>query len=112
MNALRSAVLAARFLLELGALAALAWWGFRRDGGWILRTALGIGAPLLAAAVWGLLIAPRARQRLPDPWLLVAELAVFAAAGAALAASGRPGWGSGFVLLAALTSVLVRVWGL
>src|SRR5215211_3227281 len=41
--------LALRFLLELCALVALGYWSFKGGGGPIMKLALGIGAPLLAA---------------------------------------------------------------
>lgn len=51
------------FLLELCALAALGYWGLRTASGPATKAALGIGAPLLAAVLWGLFAAPRARCR-------------------------------------------------
>jgi hypothetical protein len=48
--------LAFRFFLELAALAAMALWGFHHGG--LLRHALAIGAPLLAAALWGIFAVP------------------------------------------------------
>jgi hypothetical protein len=48
------------FLLELCALAALGCWGLRTASGPATKAALGIGAPLLAAVLWGLFAAPHA----------------------------------------------------
>jgi hypothetical protein len=45
---------------------------------------LGIGAPLLAAIVWGALVTPKARWPQPLPVRLVIELLLFAAAAGAL----------------------------
>jgi hypothetical protein len=53
------------FLLELCALAALGYWGFRTASGPAAKAALGIGAPLLAAVLWGLFAAPRAPVSIP-----------------------------------------------
>ena len=55
------------FLLELCALAALGYWGLRTASGPATKAALGIGAPLLAAVLWGLFAAPapRCRSRWP-----------------------------------------------
>jgi hypothetical protein len=56
------------FLLELCALAALGYWGLRAASGPAAKAALGIGAPLLAAVLWGLFAAPprpRGRKRRP-----------------------------------------------
>jgi hypothetical protein len=48
-----------RFLLELAALASLGYWGFAENDG-VLRWVLGIGLPVLAAAVWGTFVSPKA----------------------------------------------------
>jgi Protein of unknown function (DUF2568) len=76
-----------RFLLELGALAALAYWGFEEFGG-VLQWVIGLGAPLVAAAVWGRFMAPRALRPTVDPMRLLIEIAVFGAGVAALFAAG------------------------
>lgn len=77
-----------RFLLELGALAALAYSGFTVAGG-VLQWVLGVGAPALLAAVWGRYISPKAPRRLDnDPPRILAEVAIFGAATAALAVAG------------------------
>jgi hypothetical protein len=44
--------LAVRFILEICALAAMAYWGWTQHAGW-LRFVLAIGLPVLAASVWG-----------------------------------------------------------
>ena len=84
MNGIRAANLGLRFLLELASLAALAAWGFHSAGSLVL----GIGAPLAAALVWWLFIAPRARFPVPLAVRVVLELAVFGAAVVALSAAG------------------------
>ena len=53
------------FLLELCALAALGYWGLRTASGPATKAALGIGAPLLAAVLWGLFAAPHAPVSIP-----------------------------------------------
>lgn len=78
-----------RFLLELSGLAALALWGFRVADG-ALQWVLGLGAPLVMAIAWGLFMSPKAPVRLEDPLRLLAELAIFGGACAALATAGRP----------------------
>ena len=45
-----------RFLLELAALASLAYWGFAEQGG-AVQWLLGLGAPLVAAT-WNLRAGP------------------------------------------------------
>jgi hypothetical protein len=70
-------------LLELSALAAVAYWGWSEHGG-VLRWVLVVAAPLAIAVVWGRWVAPKATRRVHDPWRLVVELLVFGSAVAAL----------------------------
>ena len=96
---LRSANLAVKFLLELAAFAALAYWGATiGHGAWAVVAA--IAAPLAAVLVWGVWCAPRARRRLPTAARVPLELAVFGLAAAGLAAAGS-------VLLAIIFGIVV-----
>lgn len=99
-SALRSANLTVRLLCELGLLVALAVWGFHTGTGMAAKVALGLGAPLLAAVIWGLWVAPASRRRLADPARLAVEVLLFAAGVAALAAAG-------YVLVAVIFAVVV-----
>ncbi|HLO32795.1 MAG TPA: YrdB family protein, partial [Anaerolineales bacterium] len=60
MNILKSLNLLVRFLLELCMLAALGYWGFKTQSGWVMKIIIGIGLPILIAVIWGLFLAPRA----------------------------------------------------
>ena len=60
---MKVANLALRFFLEVAALVALSYWGFQAGSNDVAHWVLGIGAPLLAAVVWGLFIAPKSRYR-------------------------------------------------
>jgi hypothetical protein len=89
VSGLHGVTLTVRFLCELAMLAALAYWGFTVGDGastWVL----GIGAPLLAAVVWGAWVAPKARWPVPLPTRVVIELVLFGAAVGALAVAGQP----------------------
>jgi hypothetical protein len=61
LEVIKGANLALRFLLELCALGALGYWGFKTGGGLIAKIGLGIGAPLVAAVVWGTFVSLRRR---------------------------------------------------
>jgi hypothetical protein len=93
-----------RFVLELCMLVALGIWGFSEN------FVLGVAAPLAAAVVWGLWIAPKAIRRLNDPIRLAVELLLFGAAGAALAAAGHAVAAVVFLALVALSEVLMLAW--
>src|SRR6478672_8314869 len=74
------ALLALRFLAELGMLACLGFGGWQVGDTMLASIALGLGLPLVAATVWGRWIAPRASHRLRDPARLAVEVTLFAAA--------------------------------
>jgi hypothetical protein len=89
VSGLRGVTLTVRFLCELAMLAALAYWGFIVGdgiGAWVL----GVGAPLVAAVVWGAWVAPKARWPVPIPVRVVIELVLFGVAVGALAVAGQP----------------------
>ena len=107
---MKSINLGVRFLLELCMLAALAYWGFTLSAGWPVRILAGLGAPLAMIAVWGSLVAPKARRRLPDPWRVLVEVLVFGLAVLALAAAGQGALAVAFALVVAVNSALLFVW--
>jgi hypothetical protein len=92
-----------RFLLELSALAAMAYWGFATASG-ATQWVLGLGAPLAVAVVWGLFVSPKRRFDLPHPARFAIELVVFAAAVLSLFAADQP-------VLAVVLAVLELVSG-
>lgn len=79
-----------RFVVELAGLAGLAVWGAGATSSSVGQVVLAIAAPLAAAGIWGVWSAPKATRRLPGTGLLGLELALLAAAVAALAAAGHP----------------------
>ena len=95
------AVFTLRFLLELGALAALFWSALHAPFAWPLRIVGAIVAPLAVAVVWGSYVAPRAPWRMEGWARLVPELAVFGGAALALVYTGyaRTGWTYALVAL-------------
>ena len=105
---MKEANLALRFLLELGLLAALAAWGFGLGGA--LGVVAGLAAPVAAAAAWGLLIAPKAPNRLVDPWRLLVEIVLFGLAVVALAAAGYVNLAAVLAVAVVLSEALSVVW--
>ena len=88
LHGLRGATLTARFLCELAMLAALAFWGYVvGEGPWAWL--LGVGAPVLAAVVWGAFVAPKARFPVPASLRVQIELVLYAFAAVGLAAAGQ-----------------------
>jgi hypothetical protein len=93
------------FVSEIAALVALGYWGFTIDGPLAVRIALGIGAPAIAAVLWGCFAAPRAPVQIPAVSILVKVL-VFGSAVWALVATGHPWLAVALAVLAILGSVL------
>ncbi|MDQ5851363.1 MAG: YrdB family protein [Chloroflexota bacterium] len=111
MYIIKGANLALRFLLELCMLAALGYWGFTTGRGTLARWGLGIGAPLVAAVVWGLFLAPNSSMRLQGPPQILLEIVIFGVAIGALYVAGRPTLAGGFALVVVINRVLMMVWG-
>jgi hypothetical protein len=110
MQSIKLANLAARFLLELCALAALAYWGYQAGQSTIMKIGLAAGAPLLAAVVWGMFIAPRASVQVPTWVWVILQVVVFGCAAAGLVASGQRTLAAIFVLAVAVNSALLYIW--
>ncbi len=112
--------LAVRFLLELSALLAIGFWGWRQGEG-LFRFVLAIGLPLIAAVLWGTFAVPDDPSRsgkapVPVPGIvrLALELAFFAFATWALYKAGATqlSWLLGGVTLIHYVSSYDRLWWL
>lgn len=84
----RALVLGVRFLCELGMLAALAYWGLESQEG-TLGVVLAIGAPLVAAVIWGVFVSPKAIVPIPIQTRLIVEFFLFGFAALALSNVGQ-----------------------
>ena len=93
--------LALKFLLELAAFAAFAFWGANVGDG-AVSVVLAIAAPALAIVLWALFAAPRSDRRLPMPARIAFETAIFLLAVVALLATGA-------LVAAIVLAVLVAV---
>jgi hypothetical protein len=108
---IKNANLALAFFLELGVLAALAYWGFQTGQGTIARIALGIGAPAVAIAVWALFGSPQAMWHLDGIFRVLLEVVFFGSAAVALFAAGQHVLGIAFAVVFVLNTVLASVLG-
>ena len=109
-SAPKVANMALSFLLELCLLAALGYWGFKTQTGWLARTLFGVGLPLAAAALWGVLLAPASKRRLPLLPRLGLKIMLFGLGAAALYNAGQPGPALVFGALAAVNMLLALAW--
>jgi Protein of unknown function (DUF2568) len=106
LRALNAPNLAIRFfVVELGGLAAAAYWGWQTTSGpgrWYLAAA----APVAFIAVWGLFISPKARVQVSKPVALAIELALLALVAAGLASTGPVWLGIAYGLIALVSGLL------
>ena len=82
-------VLGLRFVCEMAALAAVAYWGLQAADG-VAGIVLAAIAVAVVAVVWGVFLAPRRRLEVGLPARLAIELAVWITAASALWSAGRP----------------------
>jgi Protein of unknown function (DUF2568) len=91
MEALKALNLGVRFfVVELGALAAAAYWGWEATSG-PGRWYLAILAPAAVIVVWALFVSPRARVRVSKEAALAVELVLLGVVTFGLAVTG-PVW--------------------
>jgi Protein of unknown function (DUF2568) len=111
MIVLNYANLALAFLLELCALGAFGYWGFETGSATFSKVGLGIGAPLLAAVVWGVFVAPRAAVPVPELLRFVIQVVFFGLAALGLATTGHRTLARVFVAIVVANAFLAYVWG-
>ena len=111
LELIKGANLLLRFLLELCALGALGYWGFNTGSATITKVVLGIGAPVVAAVVWGTFLSPRAPVGLPWGVVLGLQALVFASAAAGLVVTGQRSLALVFVVMVVINAILMHVWG-
>jgi hypothetical protein len=89
-----------RFLLEIAALVAVGYWGFRLPNGLFIQLLAGIGLPVLLAVLWAVFRVPgdggEPIVAISGQLRLALEAVVFGVAIAALVASGQQGLGAAF----------------
>jgi hypothetical protein len=107
---MKAANLALRFILEVSALVALGYWGFHAGSGETTHWVLGIGAPLAAAVVWGLFVAPRRRFDVPNVVWILLQVLFFGAAVLGLVVSDQVWPAVVFVVLLIVNVSLMIVW--
>jgi len=78
-----------RFVCEMAALAAVAYWGQQAADG-VAGIVLAAIAVAVVAVVWGVFLAPKRQLEAGLPARLVIELGVWVAAATALWSAGRP----------------------
>lgn len=110
MEGLKSINIGIRFLLELLAIYIYGYWGFHVTGHLFLRFVLGIGAPILAAAFWGIFVAPKAVYRLNGISRLLLEIIILGLPTAALFMLQQNTIAFCYGVIMIVNLILVYVW--
>lgn len=97
-------------LLEIAMLIAFGYWGFRTGESVWLKWVLGIGVPLAVFITWGLLLAPRAGQRVSSTLGVIVSLPLFYCAALVLFQANQPALGAAMLVAAAINRTLVVIW--
>ena len=71
---------------------------------------LGVGSPLVAAAVWGVFVSPQAAVQLPGLVVLILQVLVFGSAAAGLVGTGHRTLVLVFVGIVVINAILMHVW--
>ena len=99
--------IALRFCLELALLAAIAAWAWRTIQHRGLRILATVALPLAAAVAWGTFVHG---ELVPSVTGVLVEVALFAAAAAALVAVRRPRLAGAFVAAVVANAGLMALW--
>ncbi|MBG0828964.1 YrdB family protein [Planomonospora sp. ID67723] len=107
----KNANLLLMFLLELGVLASVGYWGFTTGQNWPVKLLLGLGGVALFVAVWAVFgAADDARIPLTGLARVALELLWFGGGAAALALAGRLTPAIAFAAVYTVNAVLRLVW--
>lgn len=105
------AAITVRFLVEMAGVGAFAYWGLQTPvDGWA-RIVLVVGAPLAFIVVWGLVVAPKATNRLTQPQRDLIGTALLMLAAAALAIAGQPTLGLLFAVIVVVDWLMLVALG-
>ncbi|MGX9891524.1 YrdB family protein [Streptomyces sp. NPDC002276] len=106
----KAANLGVLFVIELGALVAVAYWGFSRDLATPLTWLLGLGAPVVLAVLWGLCGSPKAKYKTRGAGRVAFEVVWFGAGVAGLVLAGAYDWALVFGLVCVASKTLAVIW--
>jgi hypothetical protein len=110
LTIVQSANLLLRFLVELGALAAVAIWAASLPLPAAARAGAAVATPLLLGTVWALFLSPGSSVPMPEALRTTLQLGVFVGAALALLSAGRPGAAAGFAAVAITNAALITAW--
>jgi hypothetical protein len=100
-----------RFLLELLAMAAAAYWGYQVGGHGLPGIALAVAAVAVFVVGWAMFIAPRADSPIPADVRPFVGSAVLLVAAGGLAVAGQPVLGAALAVAIVVNTILMLLLG-
>jgi len=91
-------------------LAAFSYLGFYAEKSVLIKWLLGIGVPLAVAVLWGLYLAPNAKQRLKITAGSIFSLGLFLGSAIALYQAGHTALAIPFAIIAIINRALSFFW--
>ncbi|MBO4255041.1 YrdB family protein [Streptomyces griseorubiginosus] len=110
MRTVKAVNLGVLFLIELGALAAVGYWGFTRDVATPLTWVLGLGGPAVLVVLWALFGSQKASYKTRGAVRVGFEAVWFGTGVAALFAAGAAAWAVAFAAVVAVSKALAVIW--
>ncbi len=98
------------FLLELGMLAAYAYWGSHATSNGLANTILAIGVPLIVIIIWARFMAPKSEKHLTGWSYLMLKGVLYGLAALFLISSGQVIIAISFIIIAIISEVLAIFW--
>jgi hypothetical protein len=99
------------FVLEVCMVASLGYWGFHNSTSTLAGYFLGLGSPLLAAALWGVFAAPKSNRRLKKLPRIAFSIAMFLTSAILLYQTGQASYAITFMIMAVICPGLVLLLG-
>lgn len=99
-----------RFLVELAGVVALAAWGLHASSEPLVAALLGAGAAAALVVTWALIVAPNARNRIPQSSRNLIGTGLLLVAASALSVAGQPALAIVFAAVVAVNQGLLIVF--
>jgi lipopolysaccharide export LptBFGC system permease protein LptF len=98
------------FLLEIGMLVSISYFGFYGDKHIIFKLLIGVLVPIGVVVFWSFFMAPTADYRFNPAIVRVVALMLFLVAATMLYKVNLPVWGFWLAIVAIVNAILTFVW--
>lgn len=98
------------FLLEIGMLIAIGYWGFHQGKTNLTKYSLALALPAIAIILWGFFAAPKSEYRLEFPVRIIFEICLFAIASFLLYKTGNSKLAIWFGAIALVNEIIAYIF--